>query len=142
MILTVTLKTAFDGRAVGRGIDVARALHALGHETMVTGLVDAENGPAIRADVLAAGLRESLFDLAGDRVTISDWADFMGGFYALAARASVVVLSGDLPDGLPADAYAQLTRTTSTPVVLDTSGADAAHVAAMVVEEQNAHADR
>jgi tagatose 6-phosphate kinase len=160
MILTVTLKTGFDGRAVGSGIEVARVLHALGHETMVTGFVDGETGAAIRMDVLAAGLRESLFDLVGDRVTISDWADFVGGFHALAARASVVVLSGELPDGLPVDAYAQLIRATSTPVVLDTSGepllagvaarpavvvpntAGASHVAAITVRELDAHADR
>jgi tagatose 6-phosphate kinase len=137
VILVVTLDAGFDGRAVGTGIDVARALHARGHEVMVTGLVDAETGAAIRVDVLGAGLRESLFDLVGTRVTISDWADFVGGFYALAARASAVVLSGGLRDGLPADAFAQLGRTTSTPVVLDPSGA-----VDLIMEKLDAHTDR
>lgn len=135
--------TATDMRAGGKGINVARVLHALGHETMVTGLVGGETGTAIRADVLVAGLREALFDMAGPsrrtvtivsdgtatavnepgpRVSISDWADFVGGYHALAARASVVVLSGSLPPGLPDDAYAQLIRVTPTPVILDTSG--------------------
>ena len=135
--------TAADVRAGGKGINVARVLHALGHETMVTGLVGGDTGAAIRADVLGAGLREALFDMAGPsrrtvtivsdgtatavnepgpQVSISDWADFVGGYYTLAARASVVVLSGSLPPGLPDDAYAQLIHATPTPVILDTSG--------------------
>lgn len=163
MILTVTLNAALDVtyqvpalrlgathrptdvavRAGGKGINVARVLHALGRETMVTGLVGGDTGTAIRTDVALAGLRESLFEMAGPsrrtvtivsdgtatainepgpEVSISDWADFVGGYHALAARASVVVLSGSLPGKLPDDAYAQLIRATSTPVVLDTSG--------------------
>ena len=135
--------TAVDTRAGGKGINVARVLHALGRETMVTGLVGGEAGAAIRLDVRAAGLRESLFDMAGPSrrtvtivsdgtatavnepgppVSISDWADFVGGYHAVAARASVVVMSGSLPGNLPTDAYAQLIRATSTPVILDASG--------------------
>lgn len=135
--------TATDVRAGGKGINVARVLHALGHETMVTGLVGGDTGAAIRTDVLVAGLRESLFEMSGPSrrtvtivsdgtatavneqgpdVSISDWADFVGGYHALATRASVVVLSGSLPGNLPADAYAQLVRVTPVPVILDTSG--------------------
>jgi tagatose 6-phosphate kinase len=164
MILTVTLNAALDMtyqvpalrigethrptavnvRAGGKGINVARVLHALGHETMVTGLVGGETGAAIRANVLLAGLRESLFEMTGPSrrtvtivsdgtatainepgppVSISDWADFVGGYHSLAARASIVVLSGSLPPRLPDDAYAQLIRATPTPVVLDTAHA-------------------
>jgi len=164
LILTVTLNAALDVtyqvsglslgeshrassvdmRAGGKGINVARVLNALGHETMVTGLVGGETGAAIRLDVMAAGLRESLFEMAGPSrrtvtivsdgaatavnepgppVSISDWADFLGGYHALAARASVVVLSGSLPGNLPDDAYAQLIRATPTPTILDASGA-------------------
>jgi tagatose 6-phosphate kinase len=110
---------------------------------MVTGLVGGRTGAAIRADVMAAGLREALFEMAGPSrrtvtivaggaatavnepgppVSISDWADFVGGYHALAARASVVVLAGSLPPRLPADAYAQLVRATDTPTIVDTSG--------------------
>jgi tagatose 6-phosphate kinase len=163
VILTVTLNAALDvtyqvpalrigaahrpsavaTRAGGKGINVARVLKALGHETMVSGLVGGQTGAAIRADVMVAGLREALFEMAGPSrrtvtivsdgaatainepgppVSISDWADFVGGYHQLAARASVVVLSGSLPPNLPDDAYAQLIRATSTPTVLDTSG--------------------
>lgn len=164
MILTVTLNAALDvtyevpslrlgeshratavhTRAGGKGINVARVLHALGRETMVTGFVGGDIGALIRADVHAAGLRESLFEMAGESrrtvtivsegaatavnepgppLSISEWADFVGGFHALAARASVVVLSGSLPGNLPDDAYAQLIRVSPAPVILDTSGA-------------------
>lgn len=135
--------TATDVRAGGKGVNVARVLHALGHETMVTGLVGGDTGAAIRADVLVAGLREALFEMSGPSrrtvtvvsdgtattvneqgpdLSISEWADFVGGYHALAARASVVVLSGSLPGNLPDDAYAQLVRATATPTILDTSG--------------------
>ena len=135
--------TATDMRAGGKGVNVARVLHALGHQTMVTGLVGGETGNAIRADVLVAGLREALFEMTGPsrrtvtvvsdgtatavnepgpEVSISDWADFVGGYHALAAQASVVVLSGSLPPNLPDSAYAQLIRATPIPVILDTSG--------------------
>lgn len=114
-------------------LTVARELRALGRDVMVTGLV---SGSAVRRDAVAAGLRESLFDLAGPSLSISDWADFVGGFYALATRASVVVLSGGLPETLPDDAFAQLTRTTETPVVV------AANTAELNLEELDAHADR
>lgn len=165
MILTVTLNAALDVtyevaslrlgeshrstagavRAGGKGINVARVLHALGHETMVTGLVGGETGAAIRADVVRSGLREGLLDMAGPSrrtvtivstqdgtatavnepgpsVSISDWADFVGGYHALAARASMVVLSGSVPPSLPDDVYAQLIRATPTPTILDASG--------------------
>jgi tagatose 6-phosphate kinase len=58
----------------------------------------------------------------GPPVSISDWADFVGGYHAVAARASIVVLSGSLPGNLPIDAYAQLVRATPTPVILDAAG--------------------
>ncbi|WP_460406786.1 1-phosphofructokinase family hexose kinase, partial [Actinophytocola sediminis] len=130
-------------RAGGKGVNVARVLHALGHDTLVTGLA---GGRAIQEDLADAGIREQLVRIAaparrtvtvvsttdgsatalneqGPPVSEQDWARLLAGFPALAARAEVVVLSGSLPPGLPADAYAQLIDATSTPVILDTSGA-------------------
>ena len=126
MILVVTLD---------EDLTVARELRGLGMEVMVTGLV---RDPAPRHEALAAGLRESLFDLSGPSLSISDWTDFVGGFYTLAARASAVVLSGVQPEEMPEDAFAQLIRTTEKPVVV------AANVAEAVtgLEELDAHADR
>ncbi len=164
MILTVTLNAALDvtyhlpalvpgaahrveqtgARAGGKGINVARVLHALGHDTQVTGFAGGETGRAIRADLAAAGIREALvepaaaarrtvtvvstqdgmatsFNERGPHLSIEDWTWFVGRYHELASRADVVVLSGSLPPGLPDHAYAQLIG--ATPTVLDTSGA-------------------
>jgi tagatose 6-phosphate kinase len=166
VILTVTLNAALDltyrvpalvpgashraslagTRAGGKGINVARVLHALGHETMVTGLAGGDTGQAIRADLAAAGIREALvepaaaarrtvtvmseqddattaFNETGPRLSIEDWTEFTARYHELAARADVVVLSGSLPPGLPDHAYAQLIGTATTPAILDASGA-------------------
>ena len=76
MILTVTLNAALDvtygvaeltprssirvgtvsRRAGGKGINVARVLHQLGHATVVTGLVGGSVGDAIVADLEAPGI--------------------------------------------------------------------------------------
>jgi tagatose 6-phosphate kinase len=166
VILTVTLNAALDltyrvpalvpgdthratlvgARAGGKGINVARVLHALGHDTVVTGFAGGEVGRAIRADLATAGIREALvepaaparrtvtvvseqdgsvtaFNETGPRLSIEDWTEFTARYHELAARADVVVLSGSLPPGLPDHAYAQLIGATSTPAILDTSGA-------------------
>lgn len=129
-------------RAGGKGVNVARVLHALGHETLVTGLA---GGREIQDDLTAAGIGEHLVEIAGPArrtvtvvsaadgsatalneqgppVAVADWERLAAVFPALAARAEVVVLSGSLPPGLPVDAYARLIGATDTPVVLDTSG--------------------
>jgi tagatose 6-phosphate kinase len=165
VILTVTLNAALDvtyhvpalvpgaahrveptgARAGGKGVNVARVLHALGHDTQVTGFAGGETGRAIRADLAAAGIPEALvepaeparrtvtvvstqdgtatsFNEPGPRLSIEDWTWFVGRYHELASRADVVVLSGSLPPGLPDHAYAQLIGATQTPTVLDTSG--------------------
>jgi tagatose 6-phosphate kinase len=161
LILTVTLNAALDVtyrvpalvpgathravrtgvRAGGKGVNVARVLHALGHDTVATGFA----GGAIRDDLAAAGIREAFVDPAipdrrtvtvvseqdgsatafnepGPRLSIEDWAWFTARYRELASRADVVVLSGSLPPGLPDHAYAQLLGATTTPTILDTSG--------------------
>jgi tagatose 6-phosphate kinase len=151
MILTVTLNAAMDvtyevdllelgethrikrvhTQAGGKGLNVARVLHALGHDVMVTGLAGGPTGAAIRADLAAACLPETLAPIAGTsrrtvtivdnsgatglhepgpRVSAAEWAAFCAVYADLAVTASVVVLSGSLPPGLPADAYAELVR--------------------------------
>jgi tagatose 6-phosphate kinase len=165
VILTVTLNAALDvtyhlpalvpgaahrveqtgARAGGKGVNVARVLHALGHDTQVTGFAGGETGRAIRADLAAAGIREALvepaaaarrtvtvvstqdgvatsFNERGPLLSIEDWTGFVGRYHELASRADVVVLSGSLPPGLPDHAYAQLIGATRAPTVLDTSG--------------------
>ncbi len=165
VILTVTLNAALDvtyhvpaltpgsahrveptgARAGGKGVNVARVLHALGHETLVTGFAGGDTGRAIRADLAAGGIGERLveidaparrtvtivstgdgaataFNEPGPRLSVEEWTWFVGRFHELASRARVVVLAGSLPPGLPDHAYAQLIGATTTPTILDTSG--------------------
>lgn len=151
MILTVTLNAAMDvtygvdllepgethrikdvhTQAGGKGLNVARVLHAFGHEVMVTGLAGGPTGEAVRADLAAAGLLEHLVSIAGTsrrtvtivdpsaatglhepgpRISAAEWGGFCAAYEKLAVRASVVVLSGSLPPGLRTDAYAELIR--------------------------------
>jgi tagatose 6-phosphate kinase len=168
VILTVTLNLALDvtyevpgvawgeanrvaemrARAGGKGVNVARVLHALGDEAVVTGLAGGPTGDAVRADLAAAGLPDALVPIAaetrrtvavidgerggvtgfwapGPPVTAAEWRRFTTAFGRLLAGAAAVVLSGSLPASLPTDAYAALCREAAdagVPAILDTSG--------------------
>jgi tagatose 6-phosphate kinase len=132
-------------RAGGKGVNVARVLHALGEKVLVTGLVGGDTGAQIRADVQAAGLTEKFQDVAGEsRRTLAvvdavagdatgfwepgpaiapqDWALFLDRYHQLLDQARVVVLSGSVPPGLSHEVYAVLVlhaREAGVPVVLD-----------------------
>ncbi len=121
-------------RAGGKGTNVARILLGFGYEVSVSGLVGGTTGDAIRADLAAAGLPESLTHIAADSrrtstvvsrstgeatlfsepgppVTDEEWHRLLDAVGTQAARAPVVVMSGSLPPTVPTDAYAQLVRT-------------------------------
>ncbi|MCP2257874.1 tagatose 6-phosphate kinase [Streptoalloteichus tenebrarius] len=120
-------------RAGGKGVNVARVLQALGHPAVVTGFAGGPTGGAIHDDLARADLVDALVDLPGEsrrtvtvvsaadgdatvfnepgpHVDAEDWHRFLSRFATLARDAAVVVLSGSLPPGVPADAYAELTR--------------------------------
>ena len=154
MILTVTLNAALDvsydvdavrpgeshrvrsvhQRAGGKGINVARILHAMGHDVLVTGLAGGAAGAVVlggpcggghpgvpgadRGRVSPDGLGHLARDRGGHAVqragarpsrTRSGRAWWTGSAGWLSG-ARVVVLSGSLPPGVPDDAYAQLVR--------------------------------
>ncbi|MFB4298802.1 1-phosphofructokinase family hexose kinase [Actinomadura sp. NTSP31] len=147
MILTVTLNPAWDvtyrvprltphgshrvastlQRPGGKGLNVARVLHALGEDTLATGLAGGATGAMVRdalevpcafaaiagetrRTVTVVDTDATIFNEPGPDVRPDEWAAFQESFAARAAAASVVVLSGSLPPGLPEDAYAVLTR--------------------------------
>lgn len=170
MILTVTLNAALDltyrvprllphtehrvTRAVerpgGKGLNVARVLAALGHDTVATGFVGGATGETLRrllaetapgvTDALAsisgttrrtvAVVDESTGDTtqlneAGPEVAQEEWTAFEERYVRLLADAEAVALCGSLPPGVPVGAYAHLVRQARArrvPVVLDTSG--------------------
>lgn len=168
MILTVTLNAALDvtyrldrlrphtshrvhataSRAGGKGINVSRVLHSLGHRTVVTGMAGGSTGEAVRRDLAVAGLLDQLVPIAGEtrrtvavvdehdgdttmllepgpEVSAAEWSRFMDRFDQLLPGAAAAVLSGSLPVGVPTDAYAVLLRMAHAhhvPVVLDADG--------------------
>ncbi|MFK0151232.1 1-phosphofructokinase family hexose kinase [Streptomyces sp. NPDC090493] len=169
MILTVTLNTALDityrvgalrpytthrvsavtERPGGKGVNVARVLAALGHETTVTGFAGGATGRAVR-QLLAdtPGVRDALLpvtgptrrtiavvdELTGDTTQLNEpgpqtapaeWGAFLDRYEELLTGASAVALCGSLPPGVPVGAYAGLIKTAraaAVPVLLDTSG--------------------
>ncbi|MEF9884445.1 1-phosphofructokinase family hexose kinase [Streptomyces sp. P9-A4] len=168
MILTVTLNTALDltyrvpaltphashrvtqviERPGGKGLNVARVLAALGHETVATGFAGGATGAVLREQLAATPVRDELVDTAGPTrrtvaivdattgdttqlnepgptVSAAEWTAFRDRFTELLDGASAVALCGSLPPGIHVGAYAELvrlSRTAGVPVLLDTSG--------------------
>ena len=167
MILTVTLNAALDvtygisgeltphrthrvrtiaTHAGGKGVNVARVLHALGDGVLATGLLGGPTGAQVRAQLDVEGVPNAFVAIesetrrtvvitdtvgatglweAGPAVTAAEWAEFGRKFGELLQSAEVVVLSGSLPRGVPNAAYADLlnfARAAGIPAVLDTDG--------------------
>jgi tagatose 6-phosphate kinase len=120
-------------RAGGKGVNVARVLHAVGETAHVIGFAGGRAGQAVEEELTAAGVAATLVPVAGETrhtvtvvetaigvatlltepgptVTTAEWRDFADRFSDLARMARAVVLAGSLPPGLPADAYAVLIR--------------------------------
>ncbi|GAA1978725.1 hexose kinase [Catenulispora subtropica] len=157
MIVTVTLNPALDitytvpelrtgtthrpqviAQAGGKGVNVARTLHALGRETVAVLPLGGFDGEAVRAELETAGVphlaipisgatRRTVtvvetesphglatgFNEAGPELTAEEWAEIRAAVASLLETAtldtaSVLVLSGKLPRGLADDAYTGL----------------------------------
>ncbi|CAM5604262.1 sugar kinase [Streptomyces spiroverticillatus] len=167
-ILTVTLNTALDlthhvprlvphtshrvtrvtERPGGKGLNVARVLAALGHDTVVTGFAGGPTGEVLRALLAAERPVDALVPIAGNTrrtlavvdestgdttqlnepgptVSPAEWESFLLSYESLLAGASAVALCGSLPPGIHVGAYADLVRLArgaGVPVLLDTSG--------------------
>jgi len=162
VIVTVTLNAALDDtyevpdarpgevnrvaavhrRPGGKGVNVARVLHGLGHEVVATGLAGGASGRCIEDGLASLGVPASFSPVAaesrrtvtvvgpdvtvfcepGPAVTGPEWTAFLARYASLTRDAAVVVLSGSLPPGVPADAYAELARRAPGPVLLDADG--------------------
>ncbi|MGW3746353.1 1-phosphofructokinase family hexose kinase [Streptomyces sp. NPDC005146] len=165
-VLTVTLNTALDVtyrvpqltpgemhrvlppavRAGGKGVNVARVLHALGEPVRVTGFAGGAAGRTLRTALADEGIAEDLVPIAaetrrtvtvveteageatllneaGPHVGAGEWTAFIDRYRALAAGCRVAVLAGSLPPAVPDDAYAILIRAApGVPVLLDADG--------------------
>ena len=138
-------------RAGGKGINVASVLARMGHPVIATGLVGGAAGDEIRADLEARGVSArfvdsggssrrtvnvvsaahgdaTIFNEPGPELTGPGWQSLVAGLDSLIAEAAatVVVLSGSLPPGLPNDAYAELVdlgHAHGARVIVDADGA-------------------
>ncbi|MFD7286901.1 1-phosphofructokinase family hexose kinase [Streptomyces sp. NPDC059863] len=160
MIVTVTLNAALDityhtpalvphtthrvsdvaERPGGKGLNVARVLSALGHETVVTGFAGGRTGDVLRellgnsgpgssrarpVDALvpiSGSTRRTLavvdetsgdttqLNEPGPTVSSAEWSDFLGAYERLLTGADAVALCGSLPPGIHVGAYAELIR--------------------------------
>jgi tagatose 6-phosphate kinase len=166
MIVTVTLNPALDltyavdalvpygthrvatvaERPGGKGLNVARILHALGEPVLATGLLGGTTGARVDSLLQAEGVRSGFVPIGGETrrtvavvdgsdatgfwepgptVTPAEWALFVDEFRELLGPATVVTLSGSLPPGVPLDGYASLigyAKQAGVPALLDTSG--------------------
>jgi tagatose 6-phosphate kinase len=152
----VNRPTAVRAAPGGKGLNVARTLHALGAEVLLLGLAGGSTGAAVRSALRARGVPAlfteieadtrrtfavvdtvrgdvALFNEPGPPVAAGEYARFLAAYREALGGCAAVVLSGSLPPGLQADAYASLTgiaATAGVPAVLDTSGAALLHGAA------------
>ncbi|WP_328727483.1 1-phosphofructokinase family hexose kinase [Streptomyces sp. NBC_00259] len=168
MILTVTLNAALDltyrvpallphtshrvseviERPGGKGLNVARVLAAIGHDTVVTGFAGGTTGEILRAQLAGLPVRDALVPVAGTTrrtlavvdaasgdttqfnepgptVTPDEWTAFLTSYESLLRDAEAVALCGSLPPGIHVGAYAELirrARAAGVPALLDTSG--------------------
>ncbi|WP_052397981.1 PfkB family carbohydrate kinase [Streptomyces sp. NRRL F-5123] len=101
----------------GKGVRVARALSALGHDVALTGFAPAPAEPIARVTDAVVG---------SPAEAVTEWARLLAVYRGLLARgAEAVALCGGLPPGVPVGGYAELireARAAGVYVVLDAYG--------------------
>ncbi|MZP29546.1 1-phosphofructokinase [Heliobacterium undosum] len=168
MILTVTLNTAIDktywvecfqagdvkrvkkviATAGGKGLNVARVIHALGEPVLATGFVGGFTGRYIESKLDEQQVRHDFVRLdeesrtciniidettgvhtevlePGPAVMSGDTERLLKRFQTLLERCTVVTLSGSLPQSIDVDIYKRLitiAKEAGKKVILDTSG--------------------
>jgi len=132
----------------GKGLNVARTLRALGSDVLVVGLAGGVTGEAVSTGLDEAGVAgrftpvagetrrtfavvdqcrhgTALFNEPGPAVSAAEYDEFLVLYEESLAWCAAAVLSGSLPPGVPADAYAGLAARAAAagvPVVLDADG--------------------
>jgi 1-phosphofructokinase family hexose kinase len=135
-------------RAGGRGLGVARVLSALGHDVTAAGLAGGASGDLIQADLARSGVTTRFTTISGESrrtlevtdaerqhttilnepppyITTEELGRFAADYRRLMADASVAVLCGSLPAGLPPEIYASLATYAAeagVPTIVDSGG--------------------
>jgi tagatose 6-phosphate kinase len=130
----------------GKGIHVALAARELGCDVTLIAFWAGPTGTWIRQECEQRGIRcegptvpgwsrscitfrssgsynETELLGVGPTVDPADVDQLQASVAKLAARATVITLSGSWPNGAPVDAYARLIKATSSPAMLDCTGA-------------------
>ena len=137
---------AVRARPGGKGLNVARTLHALGVDVLVLGLAGGVTGAGVEAALRercvpaaltpVAGETRRTFSVVDDRTVTAfheagptvgeeEFAGFRRGYERALAGATAVVLSGSLPPGLADGTYAtliEIAAAAAVPAVLDAHG--------------------
>ena len=135
-------------QAGGKGVNVARVLHARGIPTIAVAPVGGDTGRLFERDIAAAGVphrlipvgaptrrsiaivdetagQTTIFNETGAALSDVDWDAVMAAVSGSAADARCLVGSGSLPPGAPVDLYARLVRVArdlDVPSVIDATG--------------------
>ena len=127
----VNRPSAVHARPGGKGLNVARTLHALGAEVLVMGLAGGVTGDGVGAALGELGVPAAftpvsgetrrtftvvdgrsggtaLFSEPGPRIGAGEFAELAVRYREALGGCAAVVLSGSLPPGLPAGSYATL----------------------------------
>jgi 1-phosphofructokinase family hexose kinase len=116
----------------GKGLNVARAARALGHPALLVAFLPGHTGRAAAAMIAEEGIelsgvptagelrstavvqerggRTTVFNEPGPRVDERRWADYENAVRGRLTSRSLLVCSGSVPPGAPADAYGRLTE--------------------------------
>lgn len=134
--------------AGGRGLAVARLLHMFGHEVVAAGLVGGAAGERIAADLASAGVATQFTRIGAESrrvteirdgqtalatsfaepspfITTEELGRLAADYRGLLDGATAIVLTGGLPDGLPAETYGSLASYAAeagVPVLLNAAG--------------------
>jgi tagatose 6-phosphate kinase len=132
----------------GKGVNVSRTVASLGGQTLVTGMIGAQGLDEATRELTASGLASDLhpvsgtprqtvtvtaqdgtttaFDEPGPFVSSQEWSDFERHVSGLLDAASILVMAGSLPPGVPDRAYEHLCAAANdhgVPAVVDARGA-------------------
>lgn len=136
-------------RAGGKGLNVARAIEALGGAALVIGFAGGDNGEELRRRAADDGIafeavpvkgstracyiaidpasaRQTVINECGPTVTDAESAELLGRAVSALGSAAAVVLTGSLPPGVDPGLYGSLcaaARSSGIPVLVDASGA-------------------
>jgi len=139
--------------AGGKGVNVARLLTVWGRAAVVCGFAGGLVGAEIIASLDEAGVGHRMVPCAGDSrrtvtvvgaadrtstgfyepgpsISSAEWDAFLATYDEALGSSRLVVLSGSLPPGIPADAYRQLTaaaRERDLAVIVDAHGKPLLH---------------